>query len=408
MKYLLVAVVLCVSLSSCSGPLQSLQVGKEYKNLSFYEKKILIAPFSRDQMVFADAKSQARFDSLDSYCGGRLADSLSSSFTSAVLNGLQTINGIPADWTAEQKTAFFQALRDTSAMIKIDTLAGQKKMTFFVPGPSAVKALASGANMVCYVQKTGFRMSSNNYPVYFMDYVLYDFDAGRIVSAGSVNPDLSMSDAARLTDKKIDSWVTRFKGFAPSLIKCTPFVLKTFSKGRPVMFTAAYSTAFLTGDLKVKVDHNMYDTTLIKSGDRKIIKSIFDSLVRPGIKKLALEIKEYTLKSLSGFSNKQDEERMKACGPLCGLVCYIGTIDSGNTFVIRKFSDNFKDRSFVAMIDNVFNAAGPAGVPDETAGVTKFVLPIVVSVSPEESKGSYFNPNPFPLNNMPKPPIPRF
>jgi hypothetical protein len=408
MKYLFVAVVFCVALGSCSGSLQSLQTGNEYKNRSFFDKKILIAPFSRDQMVFANAKLQSRFDSLDVYCGGRLADSLSSSFTSAALNGLQTINGIPPEWTAQQKAAFFQAQRDPAAMVKIDTIVGKKQLTFFIPGRSVISTLASGANMVCYVQKTGSMANVNNYHNYFMDYVLYDFDAGRIVSAGSLAPDLSTFEAAKLTDKNIDSWVTRFKSFGPSLIKESPFGLKTLTKGRPVMFTATYSTAFLTRELKVKVDRTMYDTSLIKTADTKIKKLIVDSIVKPGIKKLASEIKEYSLKSLSGFSNKQDEERMKACVPLRGLVCYIGTVDSSKTIVIHKFSDNFKDQSFAAMIDNVFNTTGTEGAPDATAGVTKFILPIVVSVGPEESKGTYFNPNQFPLNNMPKPPIPRF
>ncbi|MBN1129646.1 MAG: hypothetical protein JXA71_11700 [Chitinispirillaceae bacterium] len=110
-----------VFLCSCSSMIQSMSVEKTYQNRNFFDKKVIIAPFSRDQMTFAEKRSQERFDSLNALNNGRLDDSISTAFAEGILGGMEIINGISPEWTDGQKEAYFQAIKDTPGETAADT-----------------------------------------------------------------------------------------------------------------------------------------------------------------------------------------------------------------------------------------------------------------------------------------------
>jgi hypothetical protein len=411
MKKIVLLLVPCIFLCSCSAMIQSMSVGKEYLNRTFLDKKIVIVPFSRDQMTFALKHSQERFDSLNALCSGRLDDSASSAFAAAILGGLETINGISPEWTDGQKTAYFQAIKDTAKMVEVIKTSGQKKVKMFVPGRPAIMELAPDANMVCYVQETGIKKNSNDQPTYFMDFIIYDYDSSRIVSTGSVTPDFSglgLIEQAKMSPRKVDTWLAWASRLANPILTRSPFTIQSSPFDPRVRLDATYSKIFLLSkEIDVKVKSSKYDIRLINGADKKTKLWIADSLINPKIKALTSAIKDFALPRLSGVEEK---DRLNQSGPLCGMVTYKGWITGNRTPVFQKFNSNIKDTAFAALVDKFFCPVDAAATGSESTDGATFMLPIAISVAPPESQGNYyFNPNQFmPKNQFKPPPIPRF
>lgn len=272
MRNILLLLIPGVFLCSCASMIQSKSVEKAYQYRTFFDKKLIIAPFSRDKMTFEAKRWQKWFDSLNALNNGRLDDSLSSVFAAGILGGLETINGIPSEWTDEQRQGFFQAIKDTANLVKVIHKKGKKETRLLVPDRATIQLLAPDANMVCYVQKIELKLRPDNTPFFAVDFVIYDNDSSTVIASGSIKSDFSdlgIKKQENLSETKADTWITLVSCLSQPFLKRSPFIVPA-SEDLRVCFNAIYATAgFDTIKFRVSVYSVKYNTSLIYCADKK-------------------------------------------------------------------------------------------------------------------------------------------